>query len=140
MNYYYDAWGFLSPTPDRDRATESAPPPEASWPPGQRPNWTGYAWTILPYPPPQPIIPLATAQAAAIAAIRAEAATLIALHYPQWRQNSAALSMYTTAYTTKMQDDIAAVIKASNTAEDAIAATTTNEQAGAVMATWPTIT
>ena len=42
-------------------------------------------------------------------------------------------------YVAQMQADIAAVIAASNAAEDAVAAATTVAQVEAVTATWPVI-
>ena len=54
MRYSYDWHGFLSDTPIPDRSTDVVPPDASGWPAGQRPNWTGHAWTYLDYPPPPP--------------------------------------------------------------------------------------
>jgi hypothetical protein len=74
-----------------------------------------------------------------IDAIRSEARERIEAKYPEWRQRSAALGLYPAAYVAQMQADIAAVIAASNAAEDAVDAATTNPAAEAVAAAWPVI-
>lgn len=74
-----------------------------------------------------------------VADIRTEARTRIETKYPEWRQRSAALGVYPIEYVAQMQADIAAVIAASNTAEDAVAAATTVAEVEAVTATWPVI-
>lgn len=51
----YDSFGFISDTPIAGRETEIDAPASAEWPAGQRPNWTGYAWIYLDYPPPLPV-------------------------------------------------------------------------------------
>lgn len=81
---------------------------------------------------------LATA-AERIAVVRTDARQRIEAKYPEWRQRSAALGVYPAEYVAQMQADIAAVIAASNAAEDAVAAATTVEQVEAVTATWPVI-
>lgn len=51
----YDYYGYLSSETIPGRETAVLPPPEAEWPAGQRPNWTGYEWIYLPYPLPAPV-------------------------------------------------------------------------------------
>lgn len=74
-----------------------------------------------------------------LATIRTEAKTLIESKWPSWRQNNCALGVYPDTVTQECADDIAAVIAASNTAEDAIDAATTVAEVEAVTATWPVI-
>ena len=50
----YDLFGFVSDTPISGRESETAPPASAEWPTGKRPNWTGYAWIYLDFPPVLP--------------------------------------------------------------------------------------
>jgi hypothetical protein len=58
MVFYFDQNGFLSAEPIAGRETDQAPPPETEWPSGQRPNWTGYQWVNLDYPPSFQSVPL----------------------------------------------------------------------------------
>ncbi len=83
--------------------------------------------------------PLPIVKARKAERIRSEARTRIESKYPEWRQRSAALGVYPSEYVAQMQADIAAVIAASNTAEDAVAAATTVAEVEAVTATWPVI-
>lgn len=76
-------------------------------------------------------------KAAKLTSIRAEAKTRIESSYPQWRQLDAALGLLPDAYTTQMRAEIAAIIEASNTAEDVVDAATTIESVNAVEAVWP---
>lgn len=80
--------------------------------------------------------PLADAQAARLEEIRTEANQRIEDKWPQWMQNNVALGLY---QDTTCADDIAAVIAASNVAEDAIEAATTVAEVEAVSVSWPVI-
>lgn len=48
----FDLFGFLSDDPIPGRETTVAPPDAGEWPAGKRPNWTGYVWIYLDWPPP----------------------------------------------------------------------------------------
>jgi hypothetical protein len=71
--------------------------------------------------------------------LRNEASRLITTKWPLWAQNNCALGVYPDATVAQCTADIAAVIAASNTAEDAIEAATTVAEVEAVTATWPTL-
>lgn len=71
--------------------------------------------------------------------IRSEAQSLILKKWPWWKQSNAQLGLYPAAVVEACQDDIAAVIQASNAAEDAIDAAATIEAVEAVSASWPVI-
>lgn len=71
--------------------------------------------------------------------IRAEANKIIETKWPAWRQNNCALGVYPEAVAAECADDIAAVIAASNSAEDAVDAATTVQDVEAVTPTWPVI-
>lgn len=74
-----------------------------------------------------------------LAAIRAEARVRIEVKWPLWAQNNVALGLYNETVCTQCRADIAAVITASNLAEDAVLAATDTEAMLAVTASWPTI-
>lgn len=71
--------------------------------------------------------------------IRVDAASHITTKWPLWAQNNCALGIYPEATVAQCAADIAAVIAASNAAEDAIGAATTVAEVEAVTATWPTL-
>lgn len=62
MLYSFDIWGWLSETDIPGRQTDVAPPDPSEVPEGQKPNFTGYKWILLPYSPPPPPDPLAEAK------------------------------------------------------------------------------
>lgn len=80
---------------------------------------------------------LPATKASRLTDIRAEAKTRIEALYPQWRQLDAALGLLPDTYVEQMRADIAAIIQASNTAEDAVDAATTIEAVNAVEVVWP---
>ena len=49
--YSFDIYGFFSDLPIENRITNIAAPEQADWPLGKRPNFTGYEWIYLDYPP-----------------------------------------------------------------------------------------
>jgi hypothetical protein len=69
--------------------------------------------------------------------IRKQAQELIFSKWPSWKQQNCSLGIYPDTVITECSDDIAAVIEASNTAEDAIDTATTIEDVEAVSAIWP---
>ena len=71
--------------------------------------------------------------------IRQQAASRITAKWPLWAQANCSLGIYPDATVAQCASDIAAVIAASNTAEDAIEAATTVAEVEAVTATWPTL-
>lgn len=52
MLYSFDIWGWLSETDIAGRKTSVAPPDASIIPNGQKANFTGYSWVILPYSSP----------------------------------------------------------------------------------------
>lgn len=82
---------------------------------------------------------LPSAKSIALQIIRAQAQDVIVAKWPIWKQINAQSGVYGPDVLQQCTTDIAAVIEASNTAEDAIDAATTPEQAEAVTATWPVI-
>lgn len=91
--------------------------------------------------PPDPILPrpLNDLRLDKLAAVRAEAYHRISAKWPLWKQLNAALGVETLAKIAELRGDITAVKTASNTAEAAIIAATTNAELEAVNALWPTI-
>lgn len=81
--------------------------------------------------------PLAEVQAAKLAHIRMQAQEMIYQKYPAWVQSNAALGVYPVVFTDTMKDNIAAVIAASNVAQDAIEIALTTDEVNLVEATWP---
>lgn len=77
------------------------------------------------------------AQAVKLAQIRADAKVQIESQYPAWRQTNAALGLLPQAYVDTMNAHITAVIAASNTAENAVAAATTIADVDGVTPVWP---
>lgn len=49
--FSFDYYGFFSDSAIPGRETVISPQDASDWPPGQRPNWTGYAWVYLDFPP-----------------------------------------------------------------------------------------
>lgn len=71
--------------------------------------------------------------------IRRQANEIITAKWPIWKQNNAQSGIYPAAVLLECNNDIAAVIEASNVAEDSIDSATTVTQAESVTATWPII-
>lgn len=82
---------------------------------------------------------LADVKAEAKLSIREQAYSLIVGKWPIWKQSNAQMGVYPIAVLEECQGDIAAVIQASNAAEDAIDAAATIEAVEAVSASWPVI-
>lgn len=101
-------------------------------------QWDG---AIGPQPTQQQIddATLPTAKSLRVTDIRAQAQARILAKYPLWRQTNAALGVYPQAYASQMQADIAAVIEASNAAEDAVTAAADVAAVDAVNPNWPVI-
>jgi hypothetical protein len=71
--------------------------------------------------------------------VRRAAKVVIETKWPLWSQNNCALGIYSTTVIDQCKADIAAVITASNTAEDAITNAVSLEAALAVVPIWPVI-
>lgn len=69
--------------------------------------------------------------------VKAEAKLTIEKKWPLWAQNNCALGIYGAATVAQCIADIASVITASNTAEDAITNAISMDAALAVKAVWP---
>lgn len=82
---------------------------------------------------------LSGAKVYALASIRAEANALIESKWPLWKQNNCAMGVYPESVSATCADDIAAVVAASNAAEDAVDAATTVAEVEAVTPVWPII-
>lgn len=71
--------------------------------------------------------------------VKDKANELIVNKWPLWAQNNCALGIYDSATFDQCKADIAAVITASNTAEDAINNAVSLDAALAVVPAWPVI-
>lgn len=71
--------------------------------------------------------------------VKTEAKLEIEKKWPLWAQNNCALGIYSSATINQCKTDIAAVITASNTAEDLISNAVSMDAALAVKAVWPTL-
>lgn len=71
--------------------------------------------------------------------VRAEAKVVIEKKWPLWAQNNCALGIYSSDIVSQCKTDIASVITASNTTEDAILNAASLDAALAIKATWPTL-
>lgn len=83
--------------------------------------------------------PLSTRKAKKLAAIRSQARTIIMAKYPDFVQLNAANGIYPAVIADPMKADIAAVIVASNLAEDAVDTATTKAEVDAVTPNWPVL-
>jgi len=84
-------------------------------------------------------MPLTDAQAQKLLEIRNEARQVIEVKWPRFKQQNTDAGIYTPAVKALKDADIASVITASNTAEDAVIAATTIAQIQAVTPVWPTL-
>jgi hypothetical protein len=71
--------------------------------------------------------------------IKQNAKQIIEKKWPLWAQNNCALGLYSETTIAQCKADIAAVIAASNTAEDAVAAATSVDAVLSVTPAWPTL-
>lgn len=76
-------------------------------------------------------------KAEGLRSIRSEAQLRIVQAHPEWRQRSAALGVYPQSFVDQMQADIAAIVSASNAAEDAVTVASTIADVEAVTPAWP---
>jgi hypothetical protein len=84
-------------------------------------------------------IELDDAKQTALAAIRADARKRIYAKYSVETQLSATAGVYPPAFLDQMRTDIAAVIAASNAAEDAVLAAVSVDAVATITPTWPAI-
>lgn len=71
--------------------------------------------------------------------VKAEAKQVIEKKWPLWSQNNCSLGIYSSTIIAQCKTDIAAVISASNTAEDNIANAASLDVALTIKASWPTL-
>lgn len=106
------------------------------WQEGATYRWESQAGVVADVPAADV---LAASKTLRLFEIRKEAAAVIEADWPTWKQNNCSLGVYPEATTAQCADDIAAVIAASNTAEDAVDAATTVAEVEAVTPSWPVI-
>ena len=94
-------------------------------------------YTVNDYTEAEMTTRIADAKVARNVAIRAEAQTVITADYPLWFQSNVALGVYDSTVGDPMKAAIAAIIVASNTAEDAVEACTTLAEIRNTTPTWP---
>lgn len=82
---------------------------------------------------------LAAFKAYRLKEIREEASKRILAKWPMWMQMNCVSGVYPESVLETYKEDVAAIVQASNTAEDSIDAATTIEQVEGVTVTWPTI-
>lgn len=107
-------------------------------------GWDEYLQYItdgnIPLPhDPAPSRPLNELRAEKFAAVRSEAYRRLSAKWPMWKQVNAALGLEPALRIAEMKADIAALRGASNTAEAAIAAATTQTELDSVLPNWPTM-
>ena len=93
-------------------------------------------YTVNDYTEAEMATRIADAKVARNIAIRAEAQGIITADYPLWFQSNVALGVYDSTVGDPMKAAIAAIIVASNTAEDAVEACTTLAEIRAVVPVW----
>ena len=101
-------------------------------------QWVAAGNTAAP-PDPAPVMPFNLARAEKLAAVRTEAYRRINAKWPLWKQINAALGIETLAKITELRSNITDVKAASNAAETAIVAATTQAELDRIIPAWPTI-
>ena len=94
-------------------------------------------YTVNDYDAEQLASNLEQAQTSKLVGIRAEAEVLILADYPIWYQSNVATGIYDSDVGDPMKAAIAAIIAASNTAEDAVEAALTPSAVNSVTPVWP---